>query len=82
MGIGGEAELASIGIGNWRLFASSLRLDEDWVVHQLRSMAAELPGAITEVASSPDIDGIADRSMRRFQDRSEQWCAEVTRRLG
>lgn len=82
MRVGGEAELASIGIGNWRLFASSLRLDEDWLVRQLRDMAAELPGVIAELAGASDIDGIADGAMRRLQQRSEQWCAKASQRLG
>lgn len=79
MGIGGEARIAGIGIGNWRLCAAELRLDEDWIFDQLERMAARLPGVITDLAKEPDIAGVADLTLRRFQDRCEQWCAEAVR---
>lgn len=79
MRIGGEAELHAISGGNWRLFASSLRLDEEWVLHELAGMAAALPDVIANLTQAPGIAGIADRAMRRFRDRSEQWCLQVSR---
>lgn len=77
MRVGGEAELTAISLGNWRLFASSLRLDEDWVLYQLGTMATELPGVIADLTRAPDLSGIADRSLQRFRDRADRWCTQV-----
>lgn len=77
MRIGGEDQLAAISNGNWRLFAASLHLDEEWVLDQIRNMSAVIPRIIADLAGEPSIAGIADRTVQRFQERSEQWCAEA-----
>ena len=77
MRVGGEAELTAISLGNWRLLASSLRLDEDWVLYQLGTMATELPGVIADLTRAPDLSGTADRTLQRFRDRADRWCTQV-----
>lgn len=77
MTIGGEHRFAAVGPGNWRLFAGMLHLDEAWVLNEVQSMAARLPGVLSDVCAASDVAGVADLTLRRLLDRSEQWCGEV-----
>lgn len=79
MRIGGETRLTQIGVGHWRLCAAALQVDEDWLIDQIQRMAAKLPGVIADLARAPDIAGVADRTVQRFQVRCEHWCADAAR---
>lgn len=74
MQVGGENRLARISTGNWRLFAGEVQLAEEWVLDQVRTMAEQLPGALTTVCLSPDLVGIADSTLHRLQEQVERWC--------
>lgn len=77
MSIGGEDRLASVSLGNWKLFAASLRLEEQWVLGEVESMAARLPDVAARICAEPDIGGFAPQAVTRFLDRCTQWSAEA-----
>lgn len=74
MRVGGEGRFARISAGNWRLFATEVQLPEEWVLDQVRTMADQLPEALTKICLSPDLVGVADDTLQRLQERVEQWC--------
>jgi serine/threonine-protein kinase HipA len=78
MGIGGEDRFAQVSRGNWRLFATSLRLSEDWVLHELATMAERLPDALATVCAGEDLSGLADATLRRLQDRAAEWVLPIS----
>jgi serine/threonine-protein kinase HipA len=43
MKIGGEYRLRQIGIRQWRKLANEVRVDEDELIQQLRTLAEEIP---------------------------------------
>jgi serine/threonine-protein kinase HipA len=77
MAIGGESRFAEIGIGNWRLFASALQLDDDWVLGEVVTMAERLPELLGEVCASPDLAGLADATLERLQHQAARWLRSV-----
>jgi serine/threonine-protein kinase HipA len=74
MRVGGEGRFARISTGNWRLFATEVQLPENWVLDQVRTMADQLPEALTTVCVSSDLVGVADDTLQRLQEQVEQWC--------
>ncbi len=71
MTVGGEAEIAAIGRGDWERFAGLGRLDLEDVLDRIRRIGAVRPDAISQAAAelrvkwhSPVIDATVDRVAR------------------
>lgn len=78
MRIGGEDRLDSISLGNWKLFASEVKLDEAWVLHQVQTMAAAIPSAAADVCAQPDLAAIAPKALHRLAERCTQWASRAS----
>jgi serine/threonine-protein kinase HipA len=76
MKIGGEYELLNIGLRQWQKLAQEIRTDADALTNRLRTMAEQLPDAISQASASAREEGldtaIIDRLATRLTERAKE----------
>lgn len=81
MKIGGEYQLKNIGLKQWKKFAAELRLEIDWLLDRVRTMADAFPDHIATIQKKMASDGLSHPTISRLARRLTTRAASCRRIL-
>jgi serine/threonine-protein kinase HipA len=81
MKIGGEYRLKNIGLKQWEKFAAELRLEIDWLLARMRTMADAFPDHIATIQKTMANDGLSHPTISRLARRLTTRAASCQRIL-
>lgn len=82
MKVGGEYELAHIGLRQWQKFAREVRVDTDEMIELLISMANRLPDEVNAVRLRAREQGLTNAIVERLATQLTAQASNCGRLLG